>query len=166
MADDPTIREAEGADDMARMRALFLDYRDWLGVDLSFQGFDEEVNNLPGPYARPQGCLLLAFDGDAVAGGVGMWPLADAGVCEMKRLFVYEPWRGKGLGRRLAIAVIDEARAAGYVRMRLDTLDFMTEARALYRDLGFRECAPYYHNPLTDVLYLEIDLETGAPGEA
>lgn len=166
MADEPILREAVGADDMARVRALFLDYRDWLGVDLSFQGFDEEVNNLPGPYARPKGFLLLAVDGDEVAGGVGMWPLADAGVCEMKRLFVYDPWRGRGLGRRLAVAVLDEARAAGYGRMRLDTLDFMTGARALYRDLGFRECAPYYHNPLTDVLYLEIDLAAAAAGGA
>jgi len=158
MAGRPTIREATGAADMARVRALFLDYQGRLGVDLAFQGFDEELTSLPGPYARPRGCLLLAVDGDDVAGGVGMRPLEGADVCEMKRLFLYERWRGRGLGRRLAVAIINEARAAGYARMRLDTLDFMTEARALYRALGFRECAPYYPNPLADVLYLEIDL--------
>lgn len=154
----PAIREAKGTADMARMRRLFADYRDRLGIDLSFQDFDRELNSLPGPYARPGGCLLLAEDGDRVAGGVGMWPLAENGVCEMKRLFVYELWRGSGLGRRLAVAVMAEARAAGYRRMRLDSLGTMTEARALYRSLGFQECPPYYENPLPDVLYLEIAL--------
>lgn len=162
--DAVTIVEAQGARDMTRIRKLFLDYRDRLGVDLCFQGFEEEIRDLPGRYARPKGCLLLAFAGDEVAGGVGMWPLGEDGVCEMKRLFIYEPWRGQGLGRRLAEAVIAEARGAGHARMRLDTLDFMTEARALYRSLGFRECAPYYNNPLADVLYLEKNLSAGCHG--
>jgi len=157
-ADAIRIVRAEGPAEMERVRGLFLDYRDWLRVDLCFQDFDEEVRTLPGRYAPPGGCLLLAMDGDRVAGGVGMWALADEGACEMKRLYVYDAWRGHGLGRRLADAIMTEARDAGYERMRLDTLDFMTEARALYRVLGFRRCAPYYHNPLSDVLYLERDL--------
>jgi len=160
------IVHAEGAADMERVRRLFLDYQEWLQVDLCFQGFDEEVRSLPGRYAPPGGRLLLAEDGDAVAGGVGMWALSEDGVCEMKRLFVYGPWRGQGLGRRLAEAIIAEARGAGYRAMRLDTLDFMAEARGLYRSLGFAECRPYYHNPLGDVLYLEKDLLAAdhAPG--
>lgn len=166
MADRLTIREATGAADMARVRKLFVDYQQRLGVDLTFQGFADEIDSLPGTYARPMGCLLLAVDGDNMAGGVGMRPLEGADVCEMKRLFLYERWRGRGLGRRLAVAIIDEARAAGYGRMRLDTLDFMTEARAMYRTLGFVECAPYYDNPLAKVLYMEIDLATAGPGNA
>ncbi|HEX9703509.1 MAG TPA: GNAT family N-acetyltransferase [Rhodospirillales bacterium] len=149
------IREAEGASDMAGVRRLFLDYQDWLQVDLSFQGFAEEVRSLPGRYARPFGRLLLAVDGDEIAGGVGMWALEPPEVCEMKRLFVYDRWQGRGLGRRLAEAIMTEATAAGYARMRLDTLGFMAAARSLYRALGFVECAPYYDNPLADVLYLE-----------
>ncbi len=152
------ISRAEGARDIERVRTFFLDYHDWLQVDLCFQGFDEEVRTIPGRYAPPTGCLLLARDGDEVAGGVGMWALDEDGVSEMKRLFVYERWRGQGLGRRLAEAIMAKAVGAGYSFMRLDTLDFMTGARALYRSLGFEECAPYYRNPLGDVLYLEKDL--------
>lgn len=152
------ISRAEGARDMERVRTLFLDYHDWLRVDLCFQGFDEEVQTLPGRYAPPRGCLLLARDGDEVAGGVGMRALDEDGVAEMKRLFVYERWRGQGLGRRLAGAIMAEAVGAGHSFMRLDTLDVMTGARALYRSFGFEECAPYYPNPLGGVLYLEKDL--------
>lgn len=147
MADHPTVREATGAADMARVRKLFLDYQQRLGVDLSFQGFSDEIGSLPGPYARPRGCLLLAVDGDNVAGGVGMRPLEGADVCEMKQLFLYDRWQGRGLGRRLAVAIIDEARA-------------------MYRTLGFVECAPYYHNPLANVLYMEIGLATAGLGGA
>ena len=152
------ISRAEGARDMERVRTLFLDYHDWLRVDLCFQGFDEEVQTLPGRYAPPTGCLLLARDGDEVAGGVGMRALDEDGVAEMKRLFVYQRWRGQGLGRQLAGAIMAEAVGAGHSFMRLDTLDFMTGARALYRSFGFEECAPYCPNPLGGVLYLEKDL--------
>jgi len=166
MAGRVTIRKATGAADMARARKLFADYQSQLGVDLSFQGFDAEIDGLPGAYALPAGCLLLAIDGGEAVGCVGMRPLEDTDICEMKRLFVYERWRDRGLGRRLAVAVIDEARAAGYTRMRLDTLEFMAEARALYRGLGFRECAPYYDNPLPNVLYMEIDLAAAKTADA
>jgi GNAT superfamily N-acetyltransferase len=155
------------AGEMDEVRALFLEYQRWLGVSLCFQGFDEELKTLPGKYARPHGCLLLARAApqpppgpEAIAGVVGMRPLAD-GACEMKRLFVRAPWRGQGLGRRLAEAAIGEARAAGYRRMRLDTLPSMGEARQLYRSLGFFEIDAYYRNPLAGVLYLELPLAGG-----
>lgn len=146
-----------GAGDVDEVRALFLEYQRWLDLDLCFQGFAEELHTLPGKYVRPEGRLLLARAPGATAGVVAMRPLAD-GACEMKRLFVRAPWRGHGLGRRLAEAAIGEARTAGYDRMRLDTLDRMKEARRLYRWLGFVEIDAYYHNPLADVLYLELRL--------
>lgn len=163
MTDSVTIVRAESSEDMGRVRELFVEYQEWLGVDLCFQGFDEELENLPGKYAPPAGRLLLARQGDAVAGGIGMWRLED-GVCEMKRLFVRAPWRSKGLGRRLAWAIVAEGRAAGYSRMCLDTLGHLTAARALYRDMGFVEVAPYYHNPHEDVTYLELDLAAAGGG--
>jgi len=153
---------------MAHIRALFEEYQRWLGVDLCFQGFTDEMAGLPGKYAEPGGCLLLARGGDAIAGGVGMWPLGDS-VCEMKRLYVRPPWRGSGLGRRLAEAIVAEGRARGYRTMCLDTLAQLTEARALYRTLGFVETEAYYDNPLPGVTYMALDLTPGAappePGE-
>ena len=152
------IVEAATADDIAEIRALFAEYQQWLGVDLCFQGFADELRTLPGKYAPPAGRLLLARDADgAVAGGVGMWPL-EPGVCEMKRLYVRAPWRGAGLGRRLAEAIVAAGRDAGHARMRLDTLGHLAEAIALYRSMGFVDVPAYYANPLGDVIYMERDL--------
>ncbi len=148
---------AQGERDMDHLRELFTEYQEWLGVDLCFQGFQQELIDLPGKYAEPRGCLLLARDGEDIAGCVGFWPLDDK-VCEMKRLFVRPPWRGNGLGRRLAVRIVDEAKKRRYDSMRLDTLPKLTAALALYRDLGFRDTDPYYDNPLDGVSYLELDL--------
>jgi putative acetyltransferase len=145
--------------ELARM--LFLEYQDSLGVDLCFQGFDLELQTLPGEYATPQGALLLAFvDGEA-AGCCAMRPLFSSdytNACEMKRLYVRRAFRGFGLGRLLAERAMDMARQAGYACMLLDTLDEMEAARTLYEDLGFMEVAPYYHNPLVGAHYLKADL--------
>lgn len=155
------LRPAAGAADMDTVRTLFLEYQGWLGVDLCFQGFDEELATLPGLYAPPAGGLWFATVDDAVAGVVGMRPLKD-GVCEMKRLWVRPGHRGLGLGRRLAAASVAAARAAGYGAMCLDTIGHMTAARALYESLGFREIPAYYDNPMDDVRYLELDLAAAA----
>lgn len=155
------IRPAASAGDTEAVRALFEEYQHWLGVDLCFQGFAEELRDLPGRYAPPAGCLLLARERDGrVAGGVGMWPLGKD-VCEMKRLYVRPPWRGQGLGRRLAEAMIAAADAAGYARMRLDSLARLTAALSLYRTLGFVEMPAYYDNPLAEVVYMELVLAAG-----
>ena len=157
------LRTAAGAGDMAAVRALFRDYQAWLGVYLCFQGFARELAGLPGRYSPPAGRLLLAEAGDAVVGGVGLWPL-DRGVCEMKRLYVRPPWQGQGIGRSLAVGAIAAAREIGYTRMRLDSLARLTAALALYRALGFVAIPPYCANPLGDVVYLELDLERSAGG--
>jgi len=152
------IMPAQRAADIAIVRDLFLEYADGLGVSLCFQGFDEELATLPGAYASPRGCLLLARRGGHVAGCVGLRPL-DADRCEMKRLYLRPQFRGHGIGRRLAEAVIAEARAAGYRSLVLDSLASMHEARALYDRLGFHAIPAYYDNPLPGVLYAALDLQ-------
>jgi ribosomal protein S18 acetylase RimI-like enzyme len=149
-----SIMEASIPDDVAAVRALFLDYANSLGFSLCFQGFDQELAALPGKYAPPAGCILLARVDAAVAGVVAVRPL-EGGLCEMKRLYVRPEHRGHKLGRRLAEAVIDAAGRIGYRAMRLDTLDSMIAGIALYRSLGFREIAPYYDNPIAGAVYFE-----------
>ncbi len=151
-------------------RELFLEYAGWLEFDLCFQGFDQELAGLPGGYAPPDGDLWFVRAEGAVAGVVGLRPFgADGrrdGLCEMKRLWVRPAYRGLGLGRRLAERTILAARAAGYRRMHLDTLQRMTEARALYRDLGFREITGEVADPHPELIYMALDLSAArAPRE-
>ncbi len=156
------LRSAAGPEDMAILRALFLEYHDWLQVDLCFQDFETELATLPGGYVPPGGGLWLAYVDGALAGCIGFrpqeGPRAGDSACEMKRLWLRPAYRGVGLGRRLAVTCIEAARAAGYRSICLDTLSFMDAARALYADLGFHEIPAYYDNPLDDVRYLELDL--------
>jgi len=136
---------------------LFKEYEEYLDIDLSFQDFEREVSNLPGAYASPQGCMLLAEYDGKIAGCVALKKIGE-GICEMKRLYVRPAFRGKKIGRRLAETIIDEARKKGYKRMRLDTLKRLAEARALYHAMGFAEIEPYVYNPLDDVIYMELEL--------
>ena len=152
-----TLRRAETPEDFALARTLFLEYAGSLGFDLSFQDFDDEVASLPGAYAEPMGCILLAEAEGAAAGCVAVRPLG-SGACEMKRLYVRPACRGRGAGHTLAAAALREARARGYRRMRLDTVPGMDAAIALYRALGFHAIDPYRPNPIPGALYMEIDL--------
>lgn len=146
-------------DDFDEVRAAFREYANWLGVNLAFQGdFEQELAGLPGKYAPPLGRLLVARSGAAIAGTVALRSLGE-GTCEMKRLFVRDAYRRQGLGRRLVDRVIDEGRAIGYQRMRLDTLASMTEAVTLYKAVGFKVIPAYYHNPLPNVVYFELGLK-------
>jgi ribosomal protein S18 acetylase RimI-like enzyme len=143
--------------DVAAVRSLLLEYAASLEVDLAYQDFRREVASLPGAYAPPRGCLLLARDGVTALGCVGVRPI-DAETCEMKRLYVRSVGRGTGLGRRLAVAAIDFGREAGYRAMRLDTLPSMTSAQALYLSLGFLAIAPYRASPVAGNVFMELDL--------
>ena len=143
---------------LLEVRELFLEYAQSLGFSLCFQGFDQELANLPGIYAPPTGRLLLATIDEQSAGCAGLHKLEDE-VCEMKRLYVRPSWRGFGLGRALAEIIIDEAGKLGYRKMRLDTITGkMDNAIRLYRQLGFKEIAPYQPTPIPEALYMELEL--------
>ena len=152
------IHPAETPEDIAAARGLFRAYVDSLAIDLGFQDVETELATLPGKYAPPGGAILLARDADGRAVGcVALRPLAE-GSCEMKRLYALPRTRGTGLGRRLAEAILAEARRAGYRRILLDTLDSMAAARGLYAALGFAETEAYYANPTPGTVYLARDL--------
>jgi putative acetyltransferase len=142
-----------GEGDLETVRLLFREYADSLGFDLSFQDFDRELAELQDFYVR----ILLAEEGGEPAGCVALRDLG-GGICEMKRLYVRPAFRGRGLGRRLAEAVITQARRLGHTRMRLDTTPEMGTAQALYEELGFREIEPYRHNPIAGTRFLELVL--------
>jgi ribosomal protein S18 acetylase RimI-like enzyme len=160
LPDGATLDTAVTPADFAEARSLFEEYARALGVDLCFQGFTRELQTLEEMYAPPGGGLLIAHVSGEAAGCAAFRPFGDEAVrvCEMKRLYVRAERRGLGLGRMLAVAIVDGARAAGYASMVLDTLGTMQTAQRLYRSLGFREIEPFYDNPLGEVAFLGLDL--------
>jgi GNAT superfamily N-acetyltransferase len=159
-SDRVAIRWATTAEDVALARALFVEYAKWLNVDLCFQGFDRELATLPGAYAPPGGRLLIVGAPGEAFGCVALRALGGDGTStgEIKRLFVRPAARKGGWGHRLVDALIAEARVIGYRELKLDTLAWMTEARSLYAQAGFRACAPYYANPLEGAVYMAMTL--------
>ncbi len=152
------IVQAETPVQIAHVRELFLEYAKSLGFSLCFQSFDAELAGLPGDYAPPDGRLLLATLENQLAGCVALHKLGSQ-ICEMKRLYLRPPFRGKGLGRALADRIIAEARQIGYQQIRLDTVEpVMKDAVAMYRRIGFREIEPYRANPIAGALYMELQL--------
>jgi putative acetyltransferase len=155
------IHVVESPSDVAAIRELFLDYQTDIGIDLCFQGFEQELATLPGDYAAPGGALLLATVDGQPAGCCALRPLPNTdhlNACEMKRLFVRRAFRGFGLGRLLVERIMTLGQLAGYTTILLDTLSDMEAARALYQEAGFVEVAPYYHNPMAGAHYLKADL--------
>ena len=153
------IFEALSAADIAAARVLFKEYAASIGVDLCFQGFDDELRSLPGKYAPPRGGLFLATSDEILVGCVAVRPLKTEGIAELKRLYVRPQARGYGLGRSLTQRAIDRAIEAGYESIRLDTLPSMAGAQRLYRQMGFKEIAPYTFNPVPGVTYMEMQLK-------
>lgn len=162
------IAPVSGPADLDATRDLFREYFDWLksdhGIDIGYQGLEEELAGLPGCYAPPRGNIWLARDENGLAAGcIALRPLED-GVCELKRMYLRAPYRGHGLGRQLGQLVIDEGRRLGYRLMRLDSARFLTAAGRLYASLGFRPAAPYYDAPpeIRDVVvFMELPLQPG-----
>jgi putative acetyltransferase len=152
----PTIRILTSPDEMEPVRLLFREYAGSLDFNLCFQGFERELAELPGQYAPPSGCLLLATVENEPAGCVAVKKLED-GVCEMKRLYVRDHYRGTGLGRCLAVQILNESQRLGYRTIRLDTIPSqMGNAVALYRTLGFREVPAYCFNPVPGAMFMEL----------
>jgi ribosomal protein S18 acetylase RimI-like enzyme len=152
------IISVEGGSLLKVARRLFEEYAASLDFDLGFQDFKDELDRLPGKYAPPDGCILLALVDGQTAGCVALRPFSD-GISEMKRLYVKPEYRKHRIGSRLAIAVIDRARSRGYTCMRLDTVPAMKPARALYTALGFKEIPPYRFNPIAGATYMECELK-------
>jgi len=153
-----TIIQAEEAEDIDQARVLFREYEAWIGLDLCFQGFEQELAELPGKYAKPSGRLLLAYSDKKLAGCIALRKLED-GICEMKRLFVRDGFRGQKIGVHLIEKLIEEARNENYLKMRLDTFPpKMGKAVSLYESHGFHSIAPYYNNPHEGVLFMELKL--------
>lgn len=149
------IVPATATQDLEDVRILFGEYSGLVAEALSFQNFDQELEALPGEYVPPGGALLIARDKDAAAGCVALRKL-DASTGEMKRMYVRDAYRGSGLGRRLAAAIIEEAKKRKYRRVVLDTLPKLAPAIALYRDIGFRETGPYLPNPTPGAICFEL----------
>ena len=156
-----TLIHPTNPEELEAAREIFVEYAGSLDVDLDFQGFEEELAELPGEYAAPRGHLVLALVEGAVAGCCALRPIDDvdyANACEMKRLYVRKAFRGFGLGRQLVDHTLTTAAQLGYDCILLDTLDSMESARALYADFGFEEIPPYYHNPIAGTHYLKADI--------
>jgi putative acetyltransferase len=152
------IVRATSSEHITEARRLFRVYAEFLKVDLCFQDFENELAQLPGAYSPPGGVLLLAVEETTTLGCVALRQVGE-GVCEMKRLYVRPQGRGRGIGRALAVEVISEANRLGYTTMRLDTLDWLVEAIHLYESLGFKRIPAYYKNPLSGVVYWELNLK-------
>jgi ribosomal protein S18 acetylase RimI-like enzyme len=149
--------EAHTPEHLENVRELFVEYAESLGFDLCFQDFETELATLPGDYAPPDGRVVLAIHGDQVAGCVALRRFNES-ACEMKRLYVRPAFRGTGLGRRLAVHIIEQAGQIGYDEMLLDTVPRMTEAIALYESLGFEETRSYRHNPIEGTKFMRLAL--------
>lgn len=153
----PTILAATLPEHYLCARRLFENYQRWLGIDLCFQHFNDELNEIPSMYGPPSGALLLAEMDHHYIGCVGL-RLLEPGIAEMKRMYLADSARGLGIGRALAERCVLAARDLGYTAIRLDTLPRLNAATAIYRKLGFVEIAPYRHNPDPETLFFELRL--------
>ena len=153
-----TIKICESADDFEKANNLARDYIDWLNMDLTFQNVDGEFRDFEKMYSKPKGCFLITLtEKEVIAGGVGLRILT-TDICEMKRLFVYPEYVKKGIGKKLCLELIVQAKSMGYKKMRLDTLARLEAANKLYKKLGFYEIEPYRENPDPTAKFMELKL--------
>ncbi|MFX0000370.1 MAG: GNAT family N-acetyltransferase [Candidatus Hodarchaeota archaeon] len=151
------IKQAFSEESYKLIKEIFIEYANYLAIDLDFQNFDEELKNIQGNYSPPEGCILLAYFEGKIAGCVAVRKLQDD-ICEMKRLYVRPNYQNKTIGKELSKAIIQKAKEIGYKYMRLDTLPFMKAALKIYASLGFKEIAPYRYNPIEGAKYFELKL--------
>ena len=154
MEPEIVYKKLETNDEIIKAKELICEYVKWLGQDLCFQGIDDELSNFPDKYKEPLGAFIIAKTGENVIGCVGLRKLEDK-ICEMKRLYVRDGFKGKGIGKLLTEKIIEEAGKKNYNIIRLDTLSIMEAALGIYYKLGFKKIAPYYHNPSECVIFLE-----------
>lgn len=147
----------EGAE-LQEIRTLFKQYETELDENICFQSFEKELENPLVKYGEPKGRLILAYWNNEIAGTIALTPLEEAGVCEMKRLYVKPAFRSFKIGGQLVDQILQQAQEAGYTKMKLDTLTKLVAACELYRKRGFQETTPYYNNPLSNVVYFEKQL--------
>lgn len=152
------FRHAIGQDMIGEARQLFLEYAQSLPIDLGFQDFESELETLPGKYGPPSGSLIMAFINNQAGGCVAIRKIEE-NICEIKRLYVREDYRGLGIGRSLLDIIIKEASKLDYRSIRLDTLPTMKKAQALYRSFGFYDIEPYIYNPVKGTRFMELKLE-------
>jgi len=157
MPDILIITKAKSKEEMKLTGQLFREYQKEIDVDLCFQSFEEELAGLPGKYEEPRGVILLAYWNNQLAGCVALRPFQEE-ACEMKRLFVRGEFKGNGIGKALASAVIKEGKDRGYKKIYLDTLERLQPAVSLYQSLNFIPIEAYYHNPFEGVVYMMKDL--------
>ena len=157
MKEDSIIHICNSKEEFAIARIITQDYLKWLGMNLDFQNTKKEFQVFETMYGKPGGCFIYATINGAIAGGVAIRKL-DAKICEMKRLFVYRSFQGKGLGEVLCNKIISIAREVGYCKMRLDTVSKLKSAIGLYNKIGFYEIEAYCPNPDPTVKYMELEL--------
>ncbi len=152
------IKHCTSVSDFSQAIRITKDYIEWLNMDLGFQDINKELEGFSFMYGQPDGLFLLALDVGVLVGGIGLRSFKPS-ICEMKRLFVYDHYKGEGVGRILCEALIKEAKGLGYEKMLLDTLNRLEAATALYKSLGFKEIPPYRYNPDPTAIYMELDLK-------
>lgn len=150
----PEVFQAHLPEHFAAATALFKEYANWLGIDLCFQNFDEELLELPVMYGPPKGSIFLCREGDEIFGCVAVRQKGE-GIAELKRMFVQTKYQRSGAGNLLLNRALDFAKEAGYKLIRLDTLSHMTPAINLYKKAGFYEIEPYYFNPEKGAVFFE-----------
>jgi putative acetyltransferase len=155
--------EVAKTEDIQTVRELFDEYADAIGIDLTFQNFEQELLHIADIYMPPEGALLLAKHEGVQAGCVGLRRIDDLR-CEMKRLYVRQRFRGQGIGNALCRRIIAKGRQLGYREMLLDTLSTMVGAQKLYRTHGFKSTEPYYQNPLPAARYFLLNLDESENG--